>query len=245
MNYQKLYNAFKKYNEYNSQKFYNKVNNDFKDALIAAYNLTFGKKIRKFNEKLILQLGDETIAKIRVPFESVVKENFEKHKSIKSNMENMLKEYAKNYVVNPSKEMHCLESVDSGRYHTQGFGANKYAKESLSEDKLLLDLYGFKTEIREIYDDFTDKWGIRYMRYELWGNITEFDYWMFKNNHHFISVLNWAVLCWRKNTNPKVYFPFLSDKDYEYSQQLAYHSNYQITKDNCMLEDYNYLDNNK
>jgi hypothetical protein len=79
---------------------------------------------------------------------------------------------------------------------------------------------------------------VTYCQYELWANITPFDFQMLQWQGQFISVLNWAVLCWRKGTNPKAYFPFLSDKDYERSLILSRDSNYVITKDNMMLEIY-------
>jgi hypothetical protein len=100
------------------------------------------------------------------------------------------------------------------------------------EDYNLLQLLGYKAEIRFAPESETmlfDCW-------KLWTNLNQFNYDMVKMSGKFISVLNWAVLCWENGSNPKVYFPFLSNDDYEKSQVLAYHTKYKVTKENMMLE---------
>lgn len=234
INYEKLLKIYQNYSEYDKKALhFDELNSAFENEVILAYKKEFGKK-KKF--KKISEEWGEGINKIIVPFQAILKERLNKREFIRKNMQKMLEEYSKNYEPKKSYNMTCVKSADSGSYATQGFGCNKYAKESLAEDKLLLDLYGYQTEIRKTGGDFTDRWGITYYCYELWANITEFDYWMLSHGKHFVSVLNWATLCWRKGTNPKVYFPFLSDEDYEKSLALSRDLDYNITKENCEFE---------
>ena len=233
MDYKKLFNAYNKYSEYNIN--YDDLQKQFNKSLLLAYKNEFGKKTTSVN-KAITTLPEDMVSQLRDPYQNILNERINKRKQIKENMKNLLEEYAKDHNVVASNNMCCIKKSDGGNYHTQGFGCNKYAKGSLKESQMLLDLFGYKTEIKEIRGESADRWGIRYNKYELWTNLTLFDYYCFKEQGNFISVLNWAVLCWRNGVNPKVYFPFLSDEDYEKSLKLWRDPNYKITKDNCMLE---------
>jgi hypothetical protein len=235
INYEKLLKIYQNYSEYDRKALhFDDLNDSYRNAVISAYKIQFGKKV-KF-EKAVDGLGVEVVNKIIEPFQKLLKERLDARTKIKENMYKLLENFSKNYEIKFSDNMTCVKSADSGSYATQGYGCNKYAKESLAENKLLLDLYGYQTEIRKTGGDFTDRWGITYYRYELWANITEFDYWMLTHGKHFVSVLNWATLCWKKGTNPKVYFPFLSDEDYEKSLALSRDWDYNITRENCEFE---------
>ena len=236
--------ALQLFSEYNSFNIYDEdklgipeLNQEFNNELFKKYNEITGKKTKNIDQVFKI-LDKETIDKLREPFSKIVSERYELQKSIKEEMNNRLEEFAKTYVVEPSQAMWLILESSSANYTSQGFGASKYAKAKLKEPEMLLNLYGFQAEIKEKNESFfNDRWGVTYRDYELWAKLTPFDYYMFKEQEQFISVLNWAVLCWKNGTNPKVYFPFLSDKDYERSLQL-WREGFIITKENCMLEIY-------
>ena len=233
MNYKKLWNAYNKYNYYNFKR--DDINSLYEQHILKLYHQQTGKRTKKLDKALSI-FTKEQVEEIQKPYMVILTERLEKRKKIKKYMKTLLEEYAKTHSVISSNNMYLLKTSDGGDYHTQGFGCNKYAKGSLQEPKMLLDLFGYKTEINEMLGERTDQWGIRYNTYELWANISPFDYYCFREQGNFISVLNWAVLCWRNGVNPKVYFPFLSDEDYEKSLVLWRDNSYTITRDNCMLE---------
>jgi hypothetical protein len=157
---------------------------------------------------------------------------YQAYKQELEDIEKSLKEFSKSYVPETSPDMNCVKTSSPSDYRSQGWGASKYAKNALMEDYNLLQLLGYKAEIRFAPESETmlfDCW-------QLWTNLNQFNYDMVKMSGKFISVLNWAVLCWENGSNPKVYFPFLSNDDYEKSQVLAYHTKYKVTKENMMLE---------
>lgn len=185
---------------------------------------------------------------VKEGFEERVKEEFKKHEVAykehkqkldekKNEIKSRLEEFAKTYKPKKTLTKQLITSRSGGDYHTQGFGANKYAKSALQEDFLFLDLFGFKPSIIEAkVVESGGHYSQRYITYELWANIDEFNFYMLKASGKFISVLNWAVICWKNGTNPKVYFPFIHESDYEKSQVLAYHCDYEITADNMSEE---------
>jgi hypothetical protein len=236
MDYVKLFEDYQNYSEYDKVGLdYESLESDLNTAIFAAYKIKTGKKTAKYI-KASQELGDDLIKQIIEPFQAEMMRRVNERRAVKEGMETTLTNYAKKTTIAISDISYCLKSANGGDYHTQGYGASRYAKASLEDDFLLLDLWGYSPEIREVSNHYDDRWGVNYIQYELWARITPFDFWMLKHSGIFISVLNWAVLCWRKGTNPKVYFPFLSDDDYEKSLALNNIHNYQITKENCRLE---------
>ena len=221
---------FKFYNNYNvcdkEQLHYKELQNELDQAVLDEYKKVFNKKTTIIN-KANKELSKENLTEIRQPYQEIFNNRIESRKNAKEKMKLLLNEIAKTYEIKKSDNMVCIKSCHGSMYNSQGFGSNKYAENNLSENKLLLELLGYKTEIKRIKGDFTDRWGIRNDNFELWANITELDFYIL-NLQKFISVLDWAVLCWRKNVNPKVYFPFLSYEDNEKSLKLSRDKTYKI-----------------
>ena len=159
------------------------------------------------------------------------------HKLQYEEMEKQLINFAQQYSPQKENKNICILTEHSGNYGSQGYGASRYARKALTSKELLLNLLGFDTEIKEINKHYSGYMNsIFYADYELWANISEFDYQMLKWSGEFISVLNWAVLCWKNLVNPAVYFSTLSQDDYKKSQTLALECNYEVTKENMKLE---------
>ena len=153
----------------------------------------------------------------------------------KEELKEKLVSFAKTYEPPFSKEKILLKTSRASHYHSQGFGASKYAKAQLQDDFTVLNILGYQPTIN-IVETHRGNEAITYNDYGLYAHLSEFDYDMIKMGDNFISVLNWAVICWRNHTNPKVYFPFLPDDYYEKSMKLAYDNSYVITKENMGKE---------
>lgn len=233
------------YAEWKSRYFSPEMAADIQSAMEARVVLLhkelLGKRKSDANrafQSLVSAGFEDTLKSTIKPYQDEFSVRYNGYKEATNEMEVELKSFSKTYTPEKLEEMTVIKSSSGGSYHTQGFGANKYARERLREDELLLNLLGYKAEIRDAGGHTSEgRYPMYYADYELWANITPFDYQMMQwGGGFFISVLNWAVLCWKRGTNPMVYFPFLSNDDYEKSQVLAYKKHYEITKENMMLE---------
>lgn len=187
--------------------------------------------------KLLVKSGYNGLLNEEIkPYQQKICDLFKQFNNKKDEIKKRLEEFASNYVPEKQNESIKIKSATGLYYYTEGLSANTYAKNSLRDDLVLLQILGFNAEIiqGEMFKSNNLNHQV-YISYELWCNISKFDYDMLKLSNEFISVLNWAVLCWRNGTNPKVYFRSLSDDDYEKSLAL-WRKGYQITKDNMKLE---------
>lgn len=212
---------------------------EWESAVIALHKTLLGKTKKNWNKAFtaLKKNHEDELKAVMIPFQDRVSARYKEFNESKEAMKAELGSFAKTYIPEVSTDIYLLKSKSGGDYHTQGFGANKYAKSALEEDFKLLELLGYNPEIKDagghnsggMYSQY-------YATYELWAKITPFDFVMLEMSGKFISILNWAVMCWRKNTNPKVYFPFLSQDDYEKSQVLAYNTDYEVTVENMSIE---------
>ncbi len=218
---------------------YVNIQSRYEIAILALYKEKYGRKIKDWQKawrKLNTDFQEDLKSTCK-PFEDEVKIEYKKINDERENIENQLRNFAKGFEPEKQDITYCVKVGCSSTYRSQGFGANKYAKESLNEDIKLLELLGFQTEVKAINGGMTGgQFPIYTEDYELWTNILPFDFYLLKMSGKFVSVLNWAVLCWQKGTNPKVYFPFLSQDDYDKSQELAYRTSYKITVENMSQE---------
>jgi hypothetical protein len=235
------------YTELKSEKYmwfpknpvYMDVQSRYELAILNLYKEKFGKKIKDWQKAYSKLKNDfeSELLEIVKPFQDEVSAEYNRLKNIREDIEKQLESFAKGF--NPEKKMELvhIKTASGGNWHTQGYGANKYARESLNEDVRLLELLGFTVEVKNSGGHSSGgQFPVYHEDYQLWANIDIFDYYLLGKSGKFISVLNWAVMCWQKGTNPKVYFPFLSDGDYQKSQELAYKTNYKITVENMSLE---------
>jgi hypothetical protein len=215
------------------------IDSRWHDTVISLHKQIIGRKQSDFNKayNTLVDKGFKAELEEAIkPFQAEVNTRYQDQKAQKEALETEIKSFARGYIPKKSKGMNCLRLSQAYSYSTQP-SHNKYAREALAEDIRLLEILGFETEVKAVNGHNSGgMYSSYYEDYELWGNLSVFDFEMLKLSGEFISVLNWAVLCWRKGTNPKVYFQFLSNDDYEKSQVLAYQCNYEITKDNMKLE---------
>ena len=215
------------------------INDRWHDTVRLLHKETIGRKqsdVDKAYRNLVSKGYEDELKNAIIPFQNEVSARYQDQEKTKKALEAEIKIFAKNYIPEKSNNMFCVKLSQSYYYSTQP-SHNKYAREALTEDIKLLEILGYQTEVKTVNGHNSGGMYPSYWEdYELWSNLSPFDFAMLKLSGEFISVLNWAVLCWQKGTNPKVYFQFLSNDDYEKSQVLAYQCNYEITRENMKLE---------
>jgi len=134
-----------------------------------------------------------------------------------------LGELAKSAEMPTTDEMIQISMTDGGWYHTQGYGANSYAKGAARSEADKAEYHGLKTEVRTLEKQKADRWGISYETYGVFANTTEAG----------IALLNYKEapplreevrMCWKRGVNPRVYMPFLPH-GYEEQEGLDYYGN--------------------
>lgn len=198
----------------------------------------FISEVKKFfpkrkidNAKALKLVGEDVARKMMEPWIEQFRMIGDKYDNFKKQLEEKLREVSKDYEIVPYADMmFVLKTACSSTYNTQGWGADKYAKDQLMPDSILLRTFGYVADI--VVSNKTDY----NTTYQLKSNITPMDFQMLKWRGEFISVLNWATIHWRNQTNPMVYYPWLSDEDRDKSLILSRIGTYQITKDNMKLE---------
>jgi len=134
-----------------------------------------------------------------------------------------LAELAKTAEMPISSEMIQIHKTDGGMYHTQGYGANGYAKGAAQSEADKAEFHGLNTEVRVLAKDKADRWGISYETYGVFANTTEAG----------IALLHYKEapplreevrMCWKRGVNPRVYLPFLPH-GYEEKVGIDFHGN--------------------
>jgi len=195
-----------------------------------------GRKPRNLN-KAAETLGEARFNEIKGKYQTLLQARVEKRKANKQKAEKLLYDFAKTYRPAASEEMFKVMTSHGGNYHTQGYSCNRYARGSLENQRMLLQMCGFQVEVREITDNEpADRWGIHYLSYELWANISPFDYYMLNHKGIGFNEMDFAVLCWRKGVNPKVLSPFLDQNVFEESMKYINDPNYIIQLINPEME---------
>jgi hypothetical protein len=102
-----------------------------------------------------------------------------------------------------------LQTVSSGTYGSQGYGAMKYARGALEPLLDMLEGHGFTARILAVNcHRGTGQFGIDHCDYALWANCPP---WMFDAANRCLSLHDWADSLKRRCVNPLVYNPFLPD----------------------------------
>lgn len=214
------------------------IQEQFEKAVIKLYKTITGKGTKNYSKAFsyLKENNESELLETKKPFEEEVNSLWVKYDSRKKMLESILRENAKDFIPEKTKELNKIKTSYSSSYRSQP-SHNKYARERLREDETLLQILGYKTEVKTVNQHSSGGMYSRYWEdYELWSNLSEFDFYMLKKSGKFVSTLNWAVLCWQNGTNPKVYFQFLGEDDYKKSQVLAYQCDYNVNSENMELE---------
>ena len=124
-----------------------------------------------------------------------------------------------------TKNLHKHHMTSASTYWSQGFGACKYARESAKDILNHARDHGLRGEIR-VVNSHTVKSGYPHLNlpnmhsadYEVWLNTTKVGFKILQKKK--VSLLDWAIQCWRRGVNPKVYNPFLPDSIFDKSLSM-------------------------
>jgi len=123
----------------------------------------------------------------------------------------------------PSAEMTMVASESGGSYHTQGYGANKYARASLEALADKAAFHGLETEIRVLETGPRDRYGIAHETYGLFAPTTEEGAALLAFKQE-VPLRDLVRMSWKRGVNPRVYMPFLPH-GYEASQEIDFFGN--------------------
>lgn len=126
-----------------------------------------------------------------------------------------LDELAVTVVLEPLAEEHVLHETSTGDYRSQGFGAHRYAKMGAQRYADALSAHGFQAEVRSRRPIE----GSDYTEYRVYANALpwQMDVCLRRGG----SLLDHCVKLWKRNVNPKVYYPFLDDAIFDKSCDIA------------------------
>jgi hypothetical protein len=115
----------------------------------------------------------------------------------------------------PADRWPVMKAADSYEYHTQGYGAAKYARESLVRDEVVLLAAKIPYSIEMV--NHTDNLGHvdqYHAKFLLKAPLTDWQLDCLTRTYR-PTLAQWAWDCWERGVNPKVYNPFLPDDIYE------------------------------
>ena len=196
-----------------------KLQEDFEAEVEAEYKRKFPR--RKYGIERSREENEEFHSKT---YHKYVKMGIEIHdrkdKKIEE-IENEIKAHIDEIVIPTTNKMFRHTTVSSSSYRSQGFGEHSYALRAAQEYVDHAKMFGVDGEVRaENISSGTDtcgfSWTLTY--YHVWLKTTTVGFRLLK--YKPVNILDWAVQCWKNNTNPKVYNPFLSDEIYEKSMAI-------------------------
>jgi hypothetical protein len=107
----------------------------------------------------------------------------------------------------PQSEFVTLQVVSGGEYHTQGYGANTYARGKLLFPQEVLISFGFEARIEQFNPHKTST--MEFWDFKLVANCAD---WQCDAALRMKGTLEaWLVSCGRHNVNPWVYAPMLPE----------------------------------
>lgn len=135
---------------------------------------------------------------------------YEANKVEEEAMEARLKEIAVRSAIPPTPDLHMHETRSSGHYSSQGWGAAKYARESIQMEADEAIANGLIAEVRETRRErYSDGYGGgERVDYGLFVNTTKLG-WEMTKRKPAVSLRDWIKSCWKRGVNPRVFNPFL------------------------------------
>jgi hypothetical protein len=203
LDYEKIYNARENNPNFESDIFgiFNKwhiegkFGKSFNKNIEKIYFEQFPRR-KKFNlNKALKDLPNETIQEIRKKWQDIAMSYFDHKIKQYKLLNDLLDKIADNTEISPTKYKRVLKNCHISAYSSQGWGAHKYARNSVSRELYLLDKFNGKVVCFK-------------NTYYLVANIEKWQFDALKKKDN-TSILQWAVNCWKSGVNPRVYNPFL------------------------------------
>ena len=136
--------AKKLYGELKSEKYlwlpenpvYMAVQSRYELAILTLHKEKFGKKAKDWQKAFnhLKNYFESDLTELVKPFQDEVKSRYEAIKAKKELNEKDLELFARGFTPEKQSEKFLLKTSEAWAYHTQGWGANKYARQALNED---------------------------------------------------------------------------------------------------------------
>ena len=123
-------------------------------------------------------------------------------------LETQLNTIARECLPDHTAEMNLVHRVYASAYASQGYGCEKYTRQSAENAAKVARNQGFKAEVRPVGQYFRDQYGITYQDYGVFCDCSAMG-WDLLRRKPAMSLREWIKDCWRRGTNPRVYDPFL------------------------------------
>ncbi len=107
-----------------------------------------------------------------------------------------------------TEDLHLHVTISASSYHTQGFGASRYAEAAAEQHADQARLYGIPVEVRPVGDPHTDQWEVRYQDYGVFA-VTDEVGWEMLELRPGPSLREGIRLSWARHVNPRVFNPWL------------------------------------
>lgn len=191
--------------------------------LDAAFKRAYPRK-RTWNEELAGALPE--VVAIRAAWNAYVLDWRTRRDALLNPLEAAMEAAALAGPLPTTGEMRKQAAVDSGTYHTQGYGAIGYAR---TDAQMLADkaaYHGLVAEVRPGERRYlTDAYGhgMDHQTFEVWAN-TDATGWAMLSRRESVPLRESVRLCWKRGVNPRVYWPFLPH-GYEEREGLDYFGN--------------------
>jgi hypothetical protein len=224
LDYEKIYRVYMKIPWYlkndiagiGTGLFIRQFDERFNQELTDIFKQKFPKK-----KKIDLNLLDtETIEPVKERYQSIVVAAYKSKIKQIDLLRKLLNQVAETTLVGSSKdnEMHMVKSSSASTYSSQGWGANRYAKNALNSDYEMLKRCNYTVEIRQslAWDDPKCDW----YNYQLWANLED---WQFDCllRQESLDELELAISLCEKGLNPAVYNPWISREIFDKSMDLC------------------------
>ena len=183
----------------------NTMNAELAAALAADYKTVYPR--RKYNQAKFAQCpnGEAIHANFKARAEKWLEEEY---RPTEKALETKLNTIALECLPNHTAELNHVCTVYSGSYASQGFGCEKYTRESAERFADMARFHGFTAELRKVGTPFRDKWGIVYQDWGIFVDCSAAG-WDLLKRRPGQSLREWLKSCWGKGVNPRVYNPFL------------------------------------
>jgi hypothetical protein len=113
-----------------------------------------------------------------------------------------------------TEEETAVRIIDESAYRSQGWGAAKYARNAARDDADAANFHGVEARVLESVRDYGD--GLKVQEFRVMAKTTAMG-WDIIRRRPGMTILQWAVNCWRRGSNPKVYNPFIPQSIYDKS----------------------------
>lgn len=154
---------------------------------------------------------------IRTKWVNIFTELFSRHQRVDKMLEKMLNEKSETTEIIPGETWNKLFKRSGGDFWSQGYGANIYAEASVKETQEILTRNGIESRItKSLFYKTSD--GMEDWEFYLEAPLEPWQYDCVIRKTPW-DLYSWAVSCWKRNVNPKVYLPMMDFDIWERSME--------------------------